>query len=176
MTVVEAAAILGVTPDAVRSRLRRGTLTKEVGEDGTVYVRFDGDGRDGRNGQATSQSTDRPTVGYIDALGSENELLRRELEAWQEEARRKDHIIMNMTEALRALNPPAPPEARNGHETPPDDAEGADGRAAGGADGRDAEGADGRAAEGADRRPANIGTQEGTQRRSWWRRWFGFEH
>ena len=120
MTVVEAAAILGVTPDAVRSRLRRGTLTKEVGEDGTVYVRFDGDGRDGRNGQATSQSTDRPTVGYIDALGSENELLRRELEAWQEEARRKDHIIMNMTEVMKALNlpttPEASPEARNGHE------------------------------------------------------------
>jgi hypothetical protein len=35
--VIEAASILGITPDAVRSRLRRGTLPKEVDEDGTVW-------------------------------------------------------------------------------------------------------------------------------------------
>ena len=144
--VVEAAAILGITPDAVRSRLRRGTLTKEVGEDGTVYARLVGDGPDGRNGQPADRATGQPTVGYIDALRSENELLRRELEAWQEEARRKDHILLNMTEAMRALNPPVPPGPRNGHET---------------------------AADGADRgepRPADEGDQEAAERRSWWRR------
>src|SRR5215204_745603 len=39
-TVVEAAEILGITPDAVRSRLRRGTLKRspERGEDGEVLV------------------------------------------------------------------------------------------------------------------------------------------
>ena len=39
-TVVEAADILGITPDAVRSRLRRGTLkpSPERGEDGEVLV------------------------------------------------------------------------------------------------------------------------------------------
>ena len=155
VTVIEAASILGITPDAVRSRLRRGTLPKETGADGTVYVRLNGDGCDGRTDESTGRPTDRPTVGYIDALRSENELLRRELEAWQEEARRKDHIIMNMTEAMKALNPPATPvaspEARDGHETPAGDA------------------------EGSYPRPAKGGAQEGAERRSWWRRFFGFE-
>ena len=34
----EAAKILGITPEAVRQRLKRGTLAKEKAPDGTVYV------------------------------------------------------------------------------------------------------------------------------------------
>ena len=136
VTVPEAARILETTPDAVRSRLRRGKLRRAEAPDGTVLVVLDGDGQDG-------QDEGHPTVGYIDALRSENELLRRELEAWQEEARRKDHIIMNMTEAMKAI---APPEPRDGRET-----------AAGEPDGEDP-------------RPANEGAQEAAERRSWWRR------
>jgi hypothetical protein len=155
VTVVEAASILGVTPDAVRSRLRRGTLRKETGEDGTVYVRLDGDGRADR---ATGQTTDRATVAYIDALRSENELLRRELDAWQEESRRKDHIIMNMSEAMKALAPPEqetprPQEPRDAPEPSPGDAEGT-GRA--------------------EPRPADTGAQEAAER-PWWRRFLGLE-
>ena len=81
------------------------------------------------------------------AVRSENELLRRELEAWQEEARRRDHIIMNMTEAMKALSPPSgrihlsgdarrPPRGRGGQCGPPD----------------------------------HRGAQNGTERPSWWRR------
>ena len=110
VTVIEAAQILGITPDAVRSRLRRGTLTKETGEDGTVYVRLDGDGRDGRTDQTTDRSTGQPTVPYISALRSENELLRRELEDWKEEARRKDHLIAALVQRVPELE--AAPEAR----------------------------------------------------------------
>ncbi len=61
VTVIEAASILGITPDAVRSRLRRGTLRKEAGDDGTVYVRLDGDGRDRRTDQPTDRPIDRPS-------------------------------------------------------------------------------------------------------------------
>ena len=121
-SVVETASILGVTPDAVKIPLATGNAAQAGREDGTVYVRLDGDGPDGRYGRATGRQTDQPTVVHTDALRSENELLRRELEAWQEEARRRDHIIMNMTEAMKALSPPeqeAPQKPRGSPRRPP---------------------------------------------------------
>src|SRR3954452_13904600 len=42
-TVHEAASVLGITPEAVRSRIQRGTLTKDKDEDGTVHVRLNAD-------------------------------------------------------------------------------------------------------------------------------------
>ena len=38
LTVHEAADALGLTVEAVRSRIKRGTLQKEKDDDGTVYV------------------------------------------------------------------------------------------------------------------------------------------
>src|SRR5215207_10140029 len=38
VTVADAALLLGISEDAVRSRLRRGTLRRETGKDGTVFV------------------------------------------------------------------------------------------------------------------------------------------
>ena len=38
VSVPEAALLLGISEDAVRSRLRRRTLRKEKASDGTVYV------------------------------------------------------------------------------------------------------------------------------------------
>ncbi len=138
VTVIEAASILGITPDAVRSRLRRGTLPKEVGEDGTVFVRLNGDGRDGR----TDQPTDQPTVAYINALRSENELLRRELEDRKEESRRKDHIIMTL--AQRGPELEASPAPREAAETVSEGPEGTD--------------------------TPDAAPQEAAEPRSWWRR------
>src|SRR4051794_7067113 len=102
VTVVEAAAILGVTPDAVRSRLRRGTLQRDEAPDGTVLVvlaeQYQGnatdrrDRRDRRDDQSTDRATDQTTVAYINGLTSKIELLERELTDWKEEARRKDHL------------------------------------------------------------------------------------
>jgi hypothetical protein len=49
------------------------------------------------------------------------DFLERELEVRSEEIRRRDTIIMNMTEAMKALNPPTreePPEARESPESP----------------------------------------------------------
>ncbi len=40
LTVQEAAKALGITPEAVRGRIQRGTLPKEKAKDGTVYVRL----------------------------------------------------------------------------------------------------------------------------------------
>src|SRR5215204_6241408 len=61
VTVVEAATILSITPDAVRSRLRRGTLRKDRGPDGEVLVVLDGD----------ASATDRPFFLFNDTATAE---------------------------------------------------------------------------------------------------------
>jgi hypothetical protein len=101
LTVPEAASILGTTPDAIRSRLRRGKLLKEVGEDGTVYVRLEGDGHgDGRGGQSDGQKTVDSTVAYIsslksqiDLLAEQVEMLKGELEDRKSEASDQMHML-----------------------------------------------------------------------------------
>ena len=162
VTVPEASAILGITSDAVRARLRRGTLHKERGEDGTVYVRLGApdfaangsastDRPDRPNGRTTSRPTDpQPSTDrgqpdatplLVEALRDQVEMLRGEVEAWREEARRKDTIIMALAqrgpELEAAPEPPGAPETasepRSGTDTP---------------------------------------APENEPRRSWWRRWF----
>jgi hypothetical protein len=44
----------------------------------------------------------------VEELRRTNELLREVITTRDEEIRRRDTIIMNMTEAMKALNPPAP--------------------------------------------------------------------
>jgi hypothetical protein len=118
VTVPEAAAILNITPDAVRSRLRRGTLCKDQAPDGTVLVVLDGDG-------LSDRPTDQTTVAYINALKSQIETLtselgawKNEVEGWKEESRRKDTIMMSLTQRIPELGPAreAPLEARESPE------------------------------------------------------------
>ena len=124
VTLKEAALVLGVSKEAVRKRVIRGTLRSDKGADGRVYVYLDDGG-------------DEPPTGERDALISEMQerlaFLERELDVRTEEIRRRDSIIMNMTEAMKTLNSPAqhePVEARESPvspgptETPPDIPEG----------------------------------------------------
>jgi hypothetical protein len=126
LTVPEAAVLLGVTPDAVRSRLRRGKLPKVV-KDGTVYVRVtDASHGDQSNGHSTVEST----VSYISALKSQIDLLadqvqmlKEDLEDRREEARRRDMVIAQMNQTIselaRRLPAPEPPsELRESPEKP----------------------------------------------------------
>src|SRR5215210_2932747 len=108
VTVVEAATILSITPDAVRSRLRRGTLLKDRGPDGEVLVVLDGDA------SATDRPTDQPTVALVEALEEQITYLREQAALWQEEARRKDHLLAAALERTPALEeePSEPREER----------------------------------------------------------------
>ena len=67
VTVPEAAEILGITTDAVRSRMRRGKLRREEGEYGNVYVLLDThnapNGQDGPSTAEDYQGTGIPTGG-----------------------------------------------------------------------------------------------------------------
>ena len=78
VTVADAALLLGISEDAVRSRLRRGTLRRETGGDGTVLVVLSTDRpasnqrpTDDRltNQQNDRQTTAQPIDGHADRRG-----------------------------------------------------------------------------------------------------------
>jgi hypothetical protein len=124
MTLVEAADVLGISKEAVRKRVKRGSLSSDKGGDGRVYVYLDTGAYTG--GDTTQDKGTADLSPPSDALLSEMRdritFLEQEMEAWREESRRKDTIIMNMTEAMKAISPPAdeePSEARESPETAP---------------------------------------------------------
>ena len=130
LTVDQAADQLGVSVDAVRARIKRRTIAHER-EGGRVYVLLDAD-------QYTDQGAAQPSV--VARLENEVRFLREELA-------RKDAILLNMTEAMKALSPPQeePPEApREATEQP------------------------GRVAP----QPA-VESPQGAAQRPWWQRIFG---
>jgi hypothetical protein len=108
----EAAQLLGVSKDAVRQRIRRGTIRSDKGKDGRVYVYVDASPDDVHEVTSTADPRDQLI-----------EHLRGEVEAWREESRRKDTIIMNMTEAMKALSPPEPRSPAREEEPPPQEEE-----------------------------------------------------
>ena len=154
--VSEAARILGISPEAVRARIQRGTLPKEKGSDGTVYVRLDaGHTRsygDKTEGATAGRSSDQTQL--VDSLGEQISFLRAELVTRNEELRRKDHIIAALTERIPELPAPAVPsqESRESSETPPEEPANAHAP------------------------PEAPGTAAEPQReRSWWREFLGME-
>jgi excisionase family DNA binding protein len=148
LTVAEAAERLGVTQDAVRKRMARGTI-RHVREDGRLYVYLDtferasktvqDEGRDDASNTVQDVGQDR----YIAALEDQVQFLRRELE-------RKDAILLRLTERIPELE--AAPEPRGEPETARQDAGGVEDRG--------------------ERADAQRGAEE-TERRPWWVRWFG---
>jgi excisionase family DNA binding protein len=101
VTVEDAAKLLGVTVDAVRKRIERGSLRSEKAGT-TRYVFLDPDRTKLLNDMTSpdSELSDKVTI-----LKEHVQFLRRELEVWQEEARRKDHIIAALTERIPELEP-----------------------------------------------------------------------
>jgi hypothetical protein len=148
LTVAQAAASLGLTEGAVRSRIKRGTLPTTK-EGGTVFVLL---------GNSTSQANQTPNIGVpgdqsklVDALQDQIRSLREQLdaerEACTEERRRHDTIVAQLTSRIPAIEAPeeTPSEASEAAEAVEQQGRGQPHSATGGA-------------------------QEGAQRRSWWRR------
>jgi len=159
VTIREAAARLGVTEAAIRKRIQRGSLGKEMGEDGRVYVYLD-----------LSQDTSHPesqvhrdplVEELVEELRDRVAFLERAMERRSVEAERYQQIVAGLTQTnnqlasrLRELEAPeAPPapvqEPSGGPESAFEEP------------------------ERAEPRPATGGPQEGTERLSWWRRVFG---
>jgi HNH endonuclease len=131
MSLREAAEVLGVSKEAVRKRVIRGTLDSERDADGRVYVYL----------PAVAPEEDVSDKPEREALISE---MRGRIQFLEDEHRRKDAILLSMTETMRALSPPERESPVSAEEGP----------------------------EGAGPRPGAEGTQEAVQR-PWWRRMFG---
>jgi hypothetical protein len=149
-TVKEAAEVLGTTVDAVRGRIRRGTL-HSLKLDGVVYVLLDATSREQQNDQSEAEADDaRQLTGDEAGLAADqSELvgeLRGQIDWLRREVERKDTIIMSLTQRIPELE--APPAPRDAPET---------------------------ASPRSDRSTAPEDTQEPAQRRSWWRQFFGIE-
>jgi hypothetical protein len=134
VTVPEAAEILGTTTDAVRSRMRRGKLRREEGEDGTVYVLLDNNvhdapttARDGRESGNQTVGDSRETVEdgpLVERMASEIDHLRRQLEEAHAANRENRRIIAALTQRIPELE--APRDERESFETVSEGAEGAE--------------------------------------------------
>lgn len=106
LTVAEAAEELGLTVEAVRSRIKRGTLEKEKAPDGSVFVvvntaraRPVTDHERQGEGQGDDWATAQALM--ITRLENEVEFLRSQLE-------RKDHLLAAALERIPAIE--APPD------------------------------------------------------------------
>ncbi len=144
MTVKQAARGLGASPDAIRKRVSRGTLDAEKLPDGTVLVWVDATEDNGQDGGAPNGV--HPTTAHVETLERYIARLEAELEDRKEEARRKDHIIMSLTQRVPELLPSEKP-ARKPEEWAAD--------------------------EEAARADVGLSTRPDAQQQSWWRRLFG---
>jgi predicted RNase H-like nuclease (RuvC/YqgF family) len=143
ISVPQAANRLGITQDAVRKRIARGTIRHGKDHDGRIFVYLDAFERESEIDQDNGQGAESKTVldddqdKYIRSLEDQIDFLRRELE-------RKDTIIMSLTQRIPELE--ASPEPREGHGTASEEA-----------------------AEGT---TAPLEQEEPSQRRSWLREFF----
>jgi hypothetical protein len=137
---------LGVTVDAVRSRIKRGTID-HVRVGGRVYVLLgDDESRPGRD-QYTDQGVDQGTTAPEDRTAELIATLREQLQAERQAHAEARRLLMAALERI----PPqleAPQEARESPQTADEEAERAESR------------------------PTTVESQEGVQR-PWWRRVFG---
>ena len=96
-TVAEAAEVLGISAEAVCSRIRRGTIPVEW-EGGTVYVLLDAPAEE----RTTGDQTDDP-IELISELRDRISSLERQMDEERESRRRTDTIIVQLTQANTAL-------------------------------------------------------------------------
>jgi hypothetical protein len=121
-TVPEAARQLGISPEAVRNRLSRGTL-RSVKERGTVYVLLEAD----RTRHTTNIPTDRPgdiSHVLVDEMRGRIESLERQIEQANDRDRENRGIIAALTQRIPAIEAPEQ-ESRESPETRADKQQGA---------------------------------------------------
>jgi hypothetical protein len=114
-TVTEAAAALGITVDAVRSRVKRGTID-HVREGGRVYVLL-GTDQGGDQGNRPPQDQSESSA-LISELRAHNDTLREQLEAERQAHAESRRLLAAALERIPAIESPVTPEeASEGPET-----------------------------------------------------------
>jgi DNA-binding Lrp family transcriptional regulator len=145
LAVSEAAEVLGISAEAVRSRLKRGTL-RSVKEGDHVYVLLSADQAAPEHQPGADQSADRTEI--LERLIAR---LEHDLEQANERDRENRRIIAALTQRIPAIEAPASPEPPEAPERGTDEQ------------------------QGRGPIPEDASPQEGTERVSWWRRVFGAE-
>jgi excisionase family DNA binding protein len=120
LTTDQAADRLGISVDAVRGRIKRGTLKHER-EGNKVYVLLGAD----QSTTSSDQSTDQPRPArLVEVLTDQVEHLREQLAEEREARRRADTIIAQLAQSneeqartIRAIDSPRD-EQNEGQETP----------------------------------------------------------
>jgi hypothetical protein len=149
LTVAAAAERLGITKEAVRKRIHRGTLRSDRGSDGTVMVYVPAS----ETPSSTTVSPDRELL-YVE-MRERIAYLERQVEEEREARRRADTLLARLMDRMPKLE--APP----GEPTPSQEASGGPQSAGSGSSIRE------------EALPAGEEAQEGTERVPWWRREFG---
>ena len=144
LTVAQAADALGITVDAVRSRVKRGTID-HVRVGGRVYVLLgDDESRPGRD-QHTDQGGDQGTTAPEDRTAELIATLREQLQAERQAHAEARRLLAAALERIPAIEAPSDErESPQSVQEEPDRAE--------------------------EPHAATGEAQEGGQRRSWWRR------
>ena len=148
LTVQEAAEVLGTSVDAVRMRVRRGSIESEKDSDGRVHVWVNGDSTE------TKPRLDGEPGALISAKDETIRVLSEQLESEREARRRADTIIAQLTQANAALAARVP--ELEAPQTPPEAPETATENP-----------------EGAEQPPSGTGETQSDEQRPWWRRVFG---
>jgi hypothetical protein len=153
VSVYRAAEILGVTVDAIRKRVSRGTIPHERDEDGRVWVLLDTD----QDTSSKVHDTDQPQSDVTALISAKDETIatlreqledvRRERDEWKGQARMTNRLLSGALERIppQLEAPQEPPEAPEPVDEEPERVE---------------------------PRPAAGGAQESAHR-PWWRRMFG---
>jgi predicted ArsR family transcriptional regulator len=145
LSVTEAADALGITVDAVRSRVKRDTID-HVRVGARVYVLLgDDESRPGRD-QHTDQRTDQDTKTPEDRSAELIVTLREQLQAERQAHAEARRLLAAALERIPAIE--APSDERESPQTVEEPDRG-------------------------EPHAATGEVQEGAQRRSWWRRMFG---
>jgi len=119
LEIGEAARILGISTEAVRKRIKRGSLKAQKNGDGQWLVILDesrlaaghrdsgGDGvQADAAGVATTMNLVRSSAAIEEALRDEVDVLRDEVTFLREEISRLDTIIMSLTQNIKMLEAP----------------------------------------------------------------------
>ncbi len=108
--VEEAAKLLGITANAVRKRIERGTLRSER-EGDTRYVLLEADMPKSATGMSSGMPADIALVqAYLDSMRDQVDYLKTVIAARDEEIRRKDHLLAAALERIPAIEASSEPQ------------------------------------------------------------------
>jgi hypothetical protein len=148
LSVAQAARALGLTESGVRKRVARGTLPHERDENGTVWVFVDP--LQTVSGTPLDNQADEVRDTILDTLRDQVATLKDQVRYLQAEGERKDAIIMTMAQRIPELE-----AAKDSSSEPPESPVVSSGEM--------------------DKGTSSSEQQEPSQRRSWWRQFFGLE-